>query len=330
MKVFISHSSKDGEVANRLSDLIKKACMNVNVFCSSDKGAIPQGSNYIEYIFSNLKDCSVFIPLITQNYYESKFCMIELGIATSKLMTEYLDQGVSYIFPFSLYPVKKSMALANTPLVHIQTSDLQDEDNMRAFLKEYFTLNIHSDLKSLVEKFEYELTQIVMADQNIVGNANNVFTCFDTSNLTIRDNEDFFKCCIDEQERITVNYNLDPYEAGNSVRPSFASLVIQYIDGLNLLAYLKHMQKAELYFEFRSFTNSIRRISLELKYGDSHIILMHPFTFEVHQGKQHFTVPLFELESEKLNQITEICFVVHESEFVEIEGSFMIENIKVR
>lgn len=329
MRVFISHSSKDSEVANWFSDLIRTACMNVNVFCSSEKGAIPQSTDYVDYIFSNLNDCTVFIPLITQNYYESRFCMIELGIATSKLMIDYQDRGKGYIFPFSVYPVKKSLALANTPLFRIQSSDLQDEDDVCIFLRDNFTLNLHRDMSSLVKEFESKLNQFMLDNQNIVKNATNVFACFDSSKIDVKDNEDFVRCSVDAKGSITFNYNSNPYEYSNPIKPSFASAVIQYIDGLDLLAYLKNVPRAELYFELLSFTNSIQSISVEIKYGDSHIILMHPFNFEVHNGRQECRVPLFELESEKLKLITEICFVVHASDLVEDEVSFMIENIKV-
>lgn len=42
MKIFISHSSKDQEISEKLKELLENSGTNVSVFSSSDKGAIPR------------------------------------------------------------------------------------------------------------------------------------------------------------------------------------------------------------------------------------------------------------------------------------------------
>lgn len=330
MRVFISHSSKDKGIAILLQKLIEDTCMDAKVFSASDKHAIPQAVNYNDYIFSNLENCTAFIPLLSRNFYESRYCMIELGIATAKLMNDYNNNGKRIVFPFSVYPTKKELALANTPLAFIQVSDLKDIVGVEDFLRDNFTINIHCDFKAKLEQFEYDLTQLTMSEQSIVGNASRVFPCFDESSVEVKDRKDYIQCSVDEDKKITVNYNFNPYEIGCPQKPSFASVVIQYIDGLDLFTYLRNVPKAELCFDFHSFTNSITNLSVEIKYGDNHIVLFHPFRFNVHKGIQECKIPLSELTSEKLKSITEICFVIHGEDVVEDEGSFMIENLIIK
>lgn len=76
MKVFVSHSSKDKELATALSDFLESINPSVEVFCSSQIGSIKVGKDFVNEITENLNNCDAFIPLLSPNYYLSRFCMI--------------------------------------------------------------------------------------------------------------------------------------------------------------------------------------------------------------------------------------------------------------
>ena len=85
MRIFISHATKNREVVLKFAEFLEAVSSNIEVFCSSESGSIKIGKNFIEIIFSELSNSDLFIPIISKEYYKSKFCMIELGVAYSYL-----------------------------------------------------------------------------------------------------------------------------------------------------------------------------------------------------------------------------------------------------
>ena len=88
-KIFISHSTKNKEVADMLSDfLILLKVLNEDIFCSSRLG------NGVDKIISDevkkeIQKSSVFFLILSKEYYESAYCLNEAGIAW------YLDEVTS-------------------------------------------------------------------------------------------------------------------------------------------------------------------------------------------------------------------------------------------
>lgn len=79
-QIFISHSSKDGEIA----DLLKHFFVNIGVsndsiFCSSSVG---NGVNYVigMEVKEALQKSAVNIMLFSDNYFKSQYCMNEAGV----------------------------------------------------------------------------------------------------------------------------------------------------------------------------------------------------------------------------------------------------------
>lgn len=89
MKIFISHASKNKEIVLKFASFLESMSTEVEVFCTSEKGAIATGKNFIETIAKELNICDLFIPVLSQEYYESRFCMIELGVAYSYMYNKY-------------------------------------------------------------------------------------------------------------------------------------------------------------------------------------------------------------------------------------------------
>ncbi|WP_461256141.1 toll/interleukin-1 receptor domain-containing protein, partial [Treponema sp. R80B11-R83G3] len=81
-EIFISHSSKNKSIADKLVDLIETGIgvSSDNIFCSSLEGmGIPSGKNFINFIKEQITEPKIVILLLTQSYYKSIFCLCELG-----------------------------------------------------------------------------------------------------------------------------------------------------------------------------------------------------------------------------------------------------------
>jgi hypothetical protein len=85
--VFISHAVKDKALVLEIVNLIEEG-MGVpedEIFCSSLDGyGIPSGKNFVTYIKEQLLKPEVVVLVLTPAYFESKFCLCELGAAWIK------------------------------------------------------------------------------------------------------------------------------------------------------------------------------------------------------------------------------------------------------
>jgi phosphoserine phosphatase len=83
MKLFISHSNEDKALADALIEFFTNGIGldHSQIFCSSSPGkGVPLGFNFNDYILKELKDEEVqVIALITNSYFNSKYCLYELG-----------------------------------------------------------------------------------------------------------------------------------------------------------------------------------------------------------------------------------------------------------
>lgn len=329
MRIFISHATKNQEIVLKFAEFLEIVSNDIEVFCSSENGSIKVGKNFIETIFAELGNSDLFVPIISKEYYESKFCMIELGVAYSYLYNQYNKKGEDYIFPFSLYPIQKGQALSGTPMINIQTGDLSNEKDIHSFL-EYLSAGkrvfIGSGFNRKLHSFSFEIKQIFLKQQDIMKIAK-IGVYFDDS-ITFKRREDIVSASIAEN-MIVVNYNMNPYEKENAIYPNFISTVLRYVDNLNMNHYLDFNNEANFQFVVTDFTNSLKWIFVEFKYSDSNRIL-ETFEFPVGYGENKINIPLKKMRSKSLNAISEICFVIHPDDVIEKEGMFKIGNIEIR
>lgn len=97
--VFISHAVKDSNIAAEIIDLIEQGIgvPETEIFCSSVPGyGIPTGMTFVTYMKDQLLEPKVVILLLTPSYFESKFCLSELGAAWVKS---------HYIYPILVPPL---------------------------------------------------------------------------------------------------------------------------------------------------------------------------------------------------------------------------------
>ena len=328
MRIFISHASKNKEIVLKFAEFLESVSSEIEVFCSSENGRIKVGKNFIQTIFEKLGASDLFVPILSKEYYESRFCMIELGVAYSYLFNKYENNGEEYIIPFALYPVRKGQALSGTPMVNIQVGEVNDEEDIRSFL-EYISsekgIHIGSGTNRKIHSFKTELDQIFLTHQNIVELAK-IGTYFDDS-IDYKRKQDIANYSV-KDNTITVNFNMNPYDLEEIRYPNFISMVLKYVDKIDIGLYLNFNDSAEFRCMVTNFTNYLKRIFIEFKYSDNNRVL-ETFEFPIVYGENNLSIPLREMRSKVLSEISEICFVIHPDDIIEKEGMFQIRDIKV-
>ncbi|WP_298419774.1 TIR domain-containing protein [uncultured Kordia sp.] len=103
-KIFISHDDKDKQVVESFIQLLQGIGINPeNIFCSSLEGyGTPLGNNTDEDIKTRLTDDVLVLFMISNHFYNSNECMIQMGAAWA--LTK--DQISVAIPPFKLEEMK--------------------------------------------------------------------------------------------------------------------------------------------------------------------------------------------------------------------------------
>ena len=328
MRIFISHSTRNKEVILKFAEFLESLSSEIEVFCSSERNSIGLGENFIDRIFCELNNCDLFIPVLSKEYYESKFCMIELGVAYSYLFNKYEKNGEDYIFPLCIYPVRREQALSGTPLMNLQVGTLNNESDIKGLI-EYISSEkniwIGAGTNKKIRSFKIKTEQIFLENQDIIDLAR-IRACFDDS-ISYKRREDVVNYSL-KNKTIVINFNMNPDERKNIKNPNFISMVLSYEDGLDLNRYLDFNNMAEFEFTVVNFTNSLKKIFVEFKYSNSNRIL-ETFEFELANGENKLSVPLRKIQSHALQQISEICFVIHPDDVKEKEGMFQVKEVKV-
>ncbi|MGJ0845954.1 toll/interleukin-1 receptor domain-containing protein [Tissierella praeacuta] len=80
-KVFISHAYKDKELIEEFIKSIKVLGNKVFFSSNSSSNSIPLGKNMFEVIKDEISDSDIVIAIISDNFYDSIPCQIEMGIS---------------------------------------------------------------------------------------------------------------------------------------------------------------------------------------------------------------------------------------------------------
>lgn len=100
--VFISHASKDKEIADAFVDIILQGALSVpinKIFCVSTDGTkIKSGADWRDSINENLLSAKINFLIVTPNYKESEVCLNEMGAAwvTSALVLPLIVDPINY------------------------------------------------------------------------------------------------------------------------------------------------------------------------------------------------------------------------------------------
>lgn len=327
MRIFISHSSKDSDIAKSLSNFLEGVAPSVEVFCSSQSGSIKVGSDFVKVITEALNDCDAFIPLLSPNYYESRFCMIELGFAYAVLVSHSTTiQG--NIFPVALSPVKSAEALMGTPLAQLQVASIHTVEELRVFLESLFEhskLALRSGINKRINEFISDFRKYRLGQYDMNASAQQL-VC-KSQNVPGEDSDYMRYSLIPGEKGYTVNFRAKPFNS-NAVYPDFLSFVYQYIDKIDLYEPTVLFENACLKTRINNFTNSLSKIDIEIKFSESNAILCRR-TVLLQKGDNMVTIPLGEIKHEALKYVSEICFVIKPSAYIEDEGMVQIAGLEI-
>lgn len=129
-KIFISHSTKDKNLIEEFLEFLQTG-LNIDIndiYCTSIEETIPTGTNFVEHIKENIVDTNLIIFLLTPNYFQSHFCLAELGAAW------VLN---SNIYPIIVPPMSYS-SLDTTPLKGVTQSIILNEERDLIKMKDEF------------------------------------------------------------------------------------------------------------------------------------------------------------------------------------------------
>ncbi len=126
--IFISHSTKNGELVEQFVEFLKlgMGIENSRIFCTSENGTLPTGRHFVEIIKREVQKREMVIALITPEYLKSRFCMMELGAAwvVAQYLCPILAGRVDY------------KDLDDTPLAGMQMRKIDSEDDLCAVYDE--------------------------------------------------------------------------------------------------------------------------------------------------------------------------------------------------
>lgn len=130
-KIFISHAIKDKEIVEELIDLLETIGINsTQIFCSSFEGyGIPLGKDFLETIKEELSAEVVVLFVITNNFYESKVCLCEMGAAwaLSKGHIPIVVPLLTYADIQGVIPLTQGMLINDVPKLNSLKEKLEDD-----------------------------------------------------------------------------------------------------------------------------------------------------------------------------------------------------------
>ncbi|MBY5551050.1 TIR domain-containing protein [Rhizobium leguminosarum] len=126
-KVFISHATADVGLAKLVVNFLKEAVgvRDADIFCSSLPGhSIPLMEDFNDYIRDQIEQPSLVLALLTPTYFDSDFCLMELGAAWAKSLKTLAI--VAPEVPFDL--VTKTLGLKQAWRIndHTRLSEFRD------------------------------------------------------------------------------------------------------------------------------------------------------------------------------------------------------------
>ncbi|RKI39588.1 toll/interleukin-1 receptor domain-containing protein [bacterium D16-51] len=320
MKIFISHSSKDKELVLMFVDLLVQG-FHIDydeIFCTSMDNALRVGEDFIKSIKENLHDSEIVLFLITQNYIDSKFCIMEMGAAWA-----FKDN----IFPIIVPPLDYNI-LNDTPLKIIQSIILSDAEDLFKKLYEYKLVEkqIIPRLSFMQEHGLFDKIKQFTENVKIYVGKNYGFNFKDSKIICVAQNGD------PDAVKIELNGNFHQMDCNfkaNEFYPipsNFISCVYQFVphkDWSNITA------NSVFYCKCRSKNNSIHKVTIEFKCGDN-LFKFYEQTFLINDNYSEIKIPISydTMPQKHLKDISEVCFVIRPNFVKNFIGEIEIGELK--
>ena len=148
MRIFISHCSDDAKLIDEYKHIFKTGKKDQIFFSSDPQTGIKSGSELMTSINKEIKNCNLFVCIITENYVRSDFCLYEFNVAT--FLTNKKMGFLPIVTNDNVYKrVKKTIEHLN--LIYINAA------NKKGFsyrFKEVFKAANDNDIEGFREKLE--------------------------------------------------------------------------------------------------------------------------------------------------------------------------------
>ena len=153
MKIFISYSSKQLEVAKRIKLFLDE--IEIDSFLADDD--IRTASDWKERIFEELQKCEIIIPVLSKEFKSSDWCSQELGIFYLQ-KKKIIPVGTDNIHPFGFINHIQSRFIKDTSLELIISEGLMEcVSNCTGFIyllkKLKYGFKIAEEIFSVIEPY---------------------------------------------------------------------------------------------------------------------------------------------------------------------------------
>ena len=334
MVIFISYCSKNDWVLEGLLKLIREACPGIEIFVTYE-GVIPPGKNYKTAIYESIKKAEWFLPILSGEYWQSKYCIMELGAAYER----YCSGESVTLFPMLLPPLGAKMALSNTPMVEMEAASLTDGQKLLWVLR---TLHgsacpgslpddldrFQADIAPRVSEYASHLNTAVLAATDLTAIPHmSVDTFLDERPDAAIPRHDLIRCERPEQGVFRVHYDFTELD----YRPRFGSLALIYRQNpVDFHEFIRYDMDAAFCCTIENPSGSLKSISIEWKDYAVHAVELSP-------GSNAIRIPICperDLHPPKsLCEIFEICFVIHPDDLADpsipYAGTFTIRDLRI-
>lgn len=157
-KVFISHSFENKELAEYFVEFLQlgMGVQKQDIFCTMQSGCLTTGEDFVTKIKQELTECNAVVSLITEEYLQSKFCLVEMG-AVWALSKRY--------FPLITVPFEQ---LDRTPLHGLQMRKLNSKVDLSIVYDEFYECEIRTEHSTA--EFNKRLEDFIYKVDKILGN----------------------------------------------------------------------------------------------------------------------------------------------------------------
>lgn len=158
MNLFISHCSSDNNLLKDYIDVFVANKKDKIFFSSSAETGVEAGGEIMKTLNKKIKECDVFVCIVTENYLRSAFCMYELNIAT------YLFNKKRTIIPIVVNEAtyhRIETTIKHLDLLYLDASN--DEFNYR------FSSIFPGANKARIEQFREQLFLANLSSRSYIG-----------------------------------------------------------------------------------------------------------------------------------------------------------------
>lgn len=319
MKIFLSHSSKDKPIVDSFIYLLTRIGIpSDNIFCTSNNSLVP-GENFITSIKKSLQDADLVIFLISPNYVDSYFCLMEIGASWA---------FKENILPIIIPPLSFDWLQA-TPLNQVQSIMINKYDDL--LYKLYFKKLVEGNfIKRLGMSEEKYLDNYI---SSFIQEVNN-YTFEETINLSKYNLVPIVQNANPESLEIIKNKDTYRFNCDFSTNENFP-ITSHFLSGVFMFRPYKNIKNFSneifLSFECRSVDNSISKLTLELKNGDR-LFKFFEQSFNISNKYKKFLISIdVNQYNYYLKEFAEICFVIRPN-YLSVnkgKGTLEIKNLKL-